>query len=356
MARRLLAATLTVLAAGCAGGATTDPTATAPAPATTSSTTTTAPRSDPTVTSTTAPSTASTTAPTTTVPAPPPSAASSTSTLRCLPTGDVLSTPSGRRVLLRAGSATAPSASIIVIHGYTGTPEGIEEFAELTTLANDLGIVVAYPEGTTTDDGGFGWATGASVFATDGIDDVAALGELLDVLVATGCVDPARVVLTGESNGGGMALVAACDPALAGRFRRVVAVNAAVDDGVLARCTAGAPVVPLTVVAGRADETVPVEGTDALLPVADWFGVLSTRLAGCTGAPAVAVPLDAIVTRAVGTGCAACSELLVVADGTHTWPGTSRGVSGLDPGTLALNALLVESALSPTTGCLTGES
>ena len=52
---------------------------------------------------------------------------------------------------------------------------------------------------------------------------------------------PARVVLAGESNGGGMVLRAACDPRLAPRLAGVVLVNAAVDEGVLDACAAGAP-------------------------------------------------------------------------------------------------------------------
>jgi polyhydroxybutyrate depolymerase len=304
---------------------------------------------------------------TTTTTAPPPSTVSTspTTTTGSVPatvtpeaapvcrSADEVTTPSGRRVVLRASGLTAPSPAIVVVHGYTGTPEGIEKYAELTELAALQGIAVAYPQGTATEDGGFGWNTGAERFSTDAGDDVAALREMVEAVVMTGCVDPSGLVLAGESNGGGLALLAACTGALAPLVARVVLVNAAVDEGVLARCTGTIDPAPLTAVAGALDATVPLDGGDAMLPVAAWFASASSSVARCVDI-AAAPPVDAVVERTVGTGCAACSELLVVADGTHTWPGTSRGVSGLEPGSFDLNPLLVAAARTPTSGCLTG--
>ena len=255
--------------------------------------------------------------------------------------------------MLRASGLTGPSPAIVVVHGYTGTPEGIEKFAELTELATSHGVAVAYPQGTPTEDGGFGWNTGAQRFATDVGDDVVALTEMVAAVVMTGCVDPLSIVLAGESNGGGLALLAACTASAVPIAARVVLVNAAVDQRVLARCTQSTHPAPLTAVAGALDTTIPLHGGDGMLPVAEWFASASSSVAGCVDV-AAAPPVDAVVGRTVGTRCAACSELLVVADGTHTWPGTSRGVSGLEPGSFDLNSLLVAAAQAPTAGCLTG--
>ena len=77
-----------------------------------------------------------------------------------------------------------PAPTIIVMHGYTGSPEGIEKFSELTAFANSQGVAVMYPEGTPTPSGGFGWSTGAGLFATTGTDDVEALqGALREMLI-----------------------------------------------------------------------------------------------------------------------------------------------------------------------------
>ncbi|MGI9051764.1 MAG: alpha/beta hydrolase family esterase [Ilumatobacteraceae bacterium] len=271
----------------------------------------------------------------------------------CRPPGEYVSTASGRRVLLRAHGLAGPSATIIVVHGYTGTPTGIERYAELTEAANQRGITVAYPEGTATPDGGFGWNTGAEALATEVGDDVAALGEMMDAIVLTGCVDPARIILVGESNGGGMALVAACTASLAARLSRVVLVNAAIDRGVLARCSGGGVARALTAVAGAQDETVPIAGNEATSPLVEWFTAASSTVAGCVAIEA-APPLDAVVSRTVGSGCSACSELLLIADGTHTWPGSSRGNEVLVPGSFDLTTLLIAAPSAPAGGCLTG--
>ena len=287
------------------------------------------------------PTTRAGTAPTTAAPPP------------CEPTSGTLTTPSGRHVVLRAAGLAGRSPLIVVVHGFTGTPAGEEAVADLTAPANAAGIAVAYPEGTPTPSGGFGWNSGAGLFATTGVDDVAALGEMIDTVVATGCVDTTNMILAGESNGGGMALVALCAESLGARFRQVVMVNPAVDDGVVGHCRNQPRPIPLTVVAGRRDRTVPYEGgRPPLLAQPVWFAQAATLINQCTGLdPATA--LDAHVSRTAGTGCAACTELLTIDDGTHTWPGTRRGVAGLTPGSLDLDRLLLDRALAPAaTGCL----
>jgi polyhydroxybutyrate depolymerase len=283
--------------------------------------------------------------------APPTSTTTSTTTIpagtECAPADDFLVTPSGRRVLLRAEGVRPSSPLVLVLHGFTGTPTGIETVAEFTAIGNAGSLAVAYPEGTPTPTEGFGWASGASVFATVFVDDVAALLEMIDVIVDTGCVDPGRVVVAGESNGAGMALALACDPRSAGRIAGVVLVNAAIDEGVLAPCEDGAPVaLPLSAVAGEIDATVPYEGGRGLIAQREWFAAASWLLAGCL---TVSDPeqLDGWTTVASGGSCETCSVLYTVADGTHTWPGTSRGNGGLRPGTFDLNSRLLWIASAP---------
>ena len=132
---------------------------------------------------------------------------------------------------------------------------GIETYAELTEQANASGIAVAYPEGSPTPDGGLGWNSGAVVLATKLVDDLTVLGEMIDAIVMSGCVNPARIILTGESNGAAMALVAACAPLLGGRASHVLCSSTPPSiHGVLQRCSNGTEAVPLTVVAGADDE------------------------------------------------------------------------------------------------------
>ncbi len=278
-----------------------------------------------------------------------------TATAKCRTTGGVISTAGGRNVVLRSKGLTGPSPTVLVLHGYTGTPAGIEKYSELTGLANSNGVAVAYPEGTATQQGGFGWSTGAGMFATSGVDDVKALSDMVDAVVATGCVDPQRLVISGESNGAGMALVAICDRRLWGRFAAAVLVIPAVDDGVLAHCqlNPARPPIGLSVVAGKLDQTVGyTDGRPPLLPAEQWFATAASLVNRCTSAAPVRNQVDEFAERLTSSGCAVCTEMFAVADGTHTWPGSTRGTGGLRPGTFELNRRLVALALQPAQGCL----
>lgn len=280
------------------------------------------------------------------------SLAAARQTGQCHAPSTPLTAPDGRHVLLRAQGLTSASPVVFIIHGYTGTPTGIEKFAEFTSLANSNGVAVAYPQGTPIAKGGFGWDSGAGLFATTGVDDVAALSDMIDAIVATGCVDETRMTITGESNGAGMALAAVCDHRLAGRFRSLVMVIPAVDEGVLANCRNGSPSIPLTVVAGRMDATVPyVAGRPPLLPPQTWFAEAASTLNGCSPQlqPAEAITPHADLLKP--SGCGTCSELIAIDDGVHTWPGTSKGTGGLRPGTYDLDHPLLRLAVGEP-GCI----
>lgn len=285
---------------------------------------------------------------TTTIPAPP------APSVKCIAKGGTMTTTAGRHVVLRLPGFDGPVPTIIVMHGYTGTPAGIEKYSELTQLANANGVAVMYPEGTATSSGGFGWATDAGMFATSGVDDVAALGEMIDATVATGCVDPKRLVISGESNGAGMALVALCDGRLRGHFAAAVLVIPAVDNAVLNHCLdAGTLPIGLSVVAGKLDRTVGyADGRPPLLPAEEWFAKAASLVNSCDAQAPRRTAVDEFVERLVMGGCRACSVMFAVADGTHTWPGSSRGTGGLTPGTFDLNPRLVALALNPQQGCL----
>ncbi len=339
---RATAVAATLLLASCAGSSTTQPESESTGIA---AMTTTIAASTPTTSLTTAltttPEIATTTTTSSTTVAPPPV---------CVPTPE-LTTPSGRGVTLRAEGLSGPSPAILVIHGYTGTPAGIERVADLTAPGEANGIAVAYPHGTPTDVGGLAWDTGARVFANSGVDDVAALDEMLTEIEATGCVDLDRVVITGESNGGGMTLAALCDSRLAGRFRSAVMVIPAIDDGVLEGCGDDVDrATPLIAVVGRLDRTAPFDGGNGLLPQLDWFERIATSR-GCAGVDA-GVAITPFADRYVASECGACTELIAVADGPHTWPGSPEGNGDLVAGTFDLNRRIVEDLLAPEPGCL----
>lgn len=315
----------------------------------------------PPVVSTTAPADGATTTVVTTVPATtlpatvPPTAPPPTVAAACDQTDGVLTTPSGRHVLLRAKGVSPGSPLVFIIHGYTGTPTGIEKYAEFTAMANAASVAVAYPEGTpVTGSEGFGWNSGSGIFSTSGVDDVAALVEMFDAVIATGCVDPSAITLSGESNGAAITLVSLCDARLRDRITSAVMVIPAVDGGVLAHCAPGGRPLPLSVVTGLLDKTAPYQGgRGTLLPQEDWFTQAASLVNGCAPGEPTREQFDAHTQRLMPAGCGACTEMFAIDDGTHTWPGTSRGVAGLRPGTFDLDGRLLALALSRKAGCLT---
>jgi polyhydroxybutyrate depolymerase len=229
----------------------------------------------------------------------------------------------GRRVLVRASPSTTRRPAVVVLHGYTGVPERIETASGWTPFARQRGAVVAYPEGTPVAAGGFGWNTGSARFSTSGVDDVGYLVGVIDHLVATACVDPARILVTGESNGGAMTLLAACSPELAARAALFAPVIPAIDQGVVDRCGDGPPVA-LVALAGRLDPVIPYDGVYPagqipLLAQEAWFAQVAMRRNGCAG------HLDrrplAGATAITAGGCPADPLLVAIDDGTHTWPG-----------------------------------
>ncbi len=249
----------------------------------------------------------------------------------------------GHSALVRVPTTTSPVPLILALHGYKGTPEGVEYYSELNAAAESGEAVVAYLSGGTALDLGFGWNSGSTRLATTGVDDVAYIAEALDQLEALPCVDPSNVSLLGESNGGGMAVRAVCDPRLSGRVQRLVLVNAAIDDGVLGNCFTVEPPVEVLATAGLVDSVVPADGSrDPFLAVDDWFSRVAVAVGGCDPSRSAGDPVSDNVTVFSGAGCGRCVTMFEVADGGHTWPGSFEGSNGHPVGTLEFTTMLRE--------------
>lgn len=147
-----------------------------------------------------------------------------------------------------------------------------------------------------------------------GRDDVTFLARLLDELVASWCVDPGRVVITGMSDGGDMAAYAAC--ALPGRFRALMTVAASTTPH--ARCHR----IQILALHGDADPLDPYDGgpdgragypdvPPARRAIQAW-----AEVDGCSR------PIDhaegtTLLLRSYPCG----AELVTIRGGGHTWPG-----------------------------------
>jgi poly(3-hydroxybutyrate) depolymerase len=220
-----------------------------------------------------------------------------------------------------------------MIHGFTATPGGEEEVTGWTSKMESSDVVVAYPEGSPTPSGGYGWATGAAKDATTGTDDVADIDNVILQLETHDCVNAAQVLVAGESNGSGLGLITGCDPRTVGKVALYVLAIPAVDSNVLAKCAAARPF-PLLVIASLLDQTVPYNGgappgEPAFSAPLAWFEQIAQKIDGCTGLTSAAVPDG---KHYFYVHCQMPANFYVADDGHHTWPGGPIGAGGLSPG------------------------
>ncbi|MFV0259089.1 MAG: alpha/beta hydrolase family esterase [Acidimicrobiales bacterium] len=168
-------------------------------------------------------------------------------------------------------------------------------------------------------------------------DDLAFAGALLDNLIATTCVDEARVYTTGMSNGGYFSSRLVCE--LADRIAAAASVAGLHHpDG----CSPSRPV-PYLAFHGEEDTIVPYNGGgystlfpgiridlfEAVIP--EEFTEFATG-DGCDAAP-VADAITENVTSLTYQGCPDGIEAAFyrIADGGHTWPGSAASAAVSEP-------------------------
>jgi polyhydroxybutyrate depolymerase len=222
----------------------------------------------------------------------------------------VIALPGGRRALLAvpAGDDGHHRLGLVIgLPGYGRTSEELAAQSRIPARAMAAGVLAVLPQGA-------GRAKSWNFSATTGYDDLASLSALVNQLSVAECVDPARVVITGISDGGDMAAFAAC--ALPGRFRAVVTVAASIEP------RAGCQRIRIVAVHGDADPVDPYRGgpdgrpgypaiPPAVSAIAAW-----AALDGCRAAANTA-PAPHIVTTKYPCG----AQLVTVRGGGHTWPG-----------------------------------
>jgi polyhydroxybutyrate depolymerase len=232
----------------------------------------------------------------------------------------------------RALVANAPAAgrtqpTVIVLHGGAGSAAQMRATSGFDAVAKAKGFTVVYPEGTSFRDDKHAWNTGHLLRRQlRDVDDIAFLDALIDRLIAEHGADPARIFLTGGSNGGMMTFCyAVARPHRLAAAAPVVASMFTLD---------AAPAVPLPIliVNGAKDDEVPLAGGmsgNALVraaqstpfqPVRDvvdfWVKANRSRPAGET-------TVDGTVTTttyAAGPD-GAVTEFVLDSAGGHGWPG-----------------------------------
>ena len=213
------------------------------------------------------------------------------------------------------GAATSPAPLVIALHGYGGFGMELERLSELSDAADERGWLVVYPEGIGTPQA---WSYDRAQL--EHAADIAFLRGIIDDLVEAGCADPARVIVTGISQGGWLADMAGCE--LSDVVAGVVSV-ASRDFGW--PCEPASPVA-FAAISGVLDDILPWDGGPVNAPppinsvgsVDEWLAERASSRS-CSGAPEETQKSPHVVQYA-WTGCAAPLSLYRVEDGGHSWP------------------------------------
>lgn len=222
-----------------------------------------------------------------------------------------------RRAIVHVPAGLAPDAAaplVIVMHGFTESPEDIRATTHFDEVADERGFIVAYPEGK---NGSWNGGTCCGLSELMGEADVAFISAVIDDVSATHCVDPTRVHAAGFSNGGFMAHRLGCELA-----DRIASIGVVAGQESLESCTPARPVAVLQV-HGTSDPVVPFGGNPFLgyPPTEETIGGWQER-DQCETTETTTYDADGVVCVA-RQSCAmtASVELCSVDGGGHDWFG-----------------------------------
>ena len=233
-------------------------------------------------------------------------------------------------------------AVLFVLHGGSTADGRVTLRFGFQDIAAREGFVTVHPNGR-----GEGWNDGRGtdflIQRGDGADDIAFFRTMIDHLVDEGIADPARIYVTGGSNGGMMTLRLACE--LSDRLAGVASFSASLPKPLSESCR---PVraLPVLLIAGDADLLMPFEGGPVAVMSGDdrgevigaprtfsywasWNGCRDDDFQRAEWPDRVSddgtrVRLD------TGVDCAAPVQLMTVIGGGHRLPGESERIAS-DP-------------------------
>jgi polyhydroxybutyrate depolymerase len=202
---------------------------------------------------------------------------------------------------------------LLALHGAYGSGPRMQSYSGFSKLADRHRFIAAYPSAE-----GHFWNISA---AANRPNDVAFISSLITALESQLCIDGARVLATGVSNGGGMVALLGCE--LSARLAAVAPVAGDYDS--LAPCRLQRPV-SLIEIHGTADQIAPYHGQGANGTVGGLppFVTQWARRDDCAGPPAS----HALAARTVLFRWSRCSgpsivEHIRIIGGRHQWPGAT---------------------------------
>lgn len=244
----------------------------------------------------------------------------------------------GRRALLYVPRSLAdqppPRApAVVALHGGLGSAEQFAQASDLVSRAEEGGFLIAFGQGGPARRSGGreahatwngGACCGGSVARAD--DDVAYLDELLALLIESYAADPARLVMTGHSNGAIMTFRYVCE----GRVPLAAAMPVAgsLETADPTACTPS--VARFQAVHGDADVNHPLDGgygsgvaNVPFRPFADSVAAVAAG-AGCDTGPSTSTS-GVVIERAWDCPAGTAVSSLVLVGAEHPWPGGRAG-------------------------------
>jgi len=202
----------------------------------------------------------------------------------------------------------ADAPLVFFLHGYKGNAR-IYSLVGMKKQADELGFVVAFPQGTETSEGKTYWNAQLTIGDTD---DIGYLSELAAHLQGELGLDPTRTYATGISNGGFMSYTLACQAPEV--FHGVGSVIGTMSGETWQTCPEAS--VPIFQLSGTEDDVVPIDGS--MDPENGWGGAPEmtsvierwAKVNGCTETVSVDVDDQGATTGTRHTGCESGAEVL----------------------------------------------
>jgi polyhydroxybutyrate depolymerase len=213
-----------------------------------------------------------------------------------------------------ASTRLQPTPLVVAFHGWPMSAARMADVTHLAAVADAHGFAVLFPQGY-----GNSWSVpgGLATPAHEaGIDDVAFVRELLDIVGPTYQLDSSRAIATGISNGGHLVEALGC--ALADHLLGIVPVAAPLRPAAPADCLPSRSVSVLEIVGS--DDLDGVEITDTL---AFWAAADNCPNASLESALPDTIDDGTKIAITSFTGCDARAEVTgyLVIGGGHAWPG-----------------------------------
>lgn len=227
---------------------------------------------------------------------------------------------------------------VLNLHGFMGWASQQAEMTGMSATAEAHGFILVNPQGT---GGPLRWNTGEPFSTPEQVEgDITFISELLDALETELCIDPARIYVSGLSNGGGMSHVLAC--ALSDRIAAIGSVAGA-QNSYDQPCEITRPI-PVIAFHGTDDRIVPYNGqvnrNYTFPPIADWVAAWAER-DGCDADAEIIsgdveddypVAGDASAVRYVDCDDDAEVVFYTIDGGGHSWPGSAEDLPAVAVG------------------------